>query len=137
MTASRRSCAWCNLNHRRDGCVWPTQPNDNDCDQDIDDPLQVCRRRALETGGQRLPGVGNIARLSADRQAACDDTAIALIKQETRSGLRVKPIRPEKYYLEARINSGDRIVFRVSGDTVFFIDVVKHDEISRYGKRRR
>ena len=38
---------------------------------------------------------------------------------------------------EARINSGDRIVFRVEGGTVFFIDVVKHDDIGRYGWRPR
>jgi hypothetical protein len=75
------------------------------------------------------------AGLSADRQRACDEAAIALIKQTTSAGLRVKPIQPEKYYLEARINSGDRIVFRVDGGTVFFIDVVRHDDIGRYGKR--
>ena len=73
--------------------------------------------------------------LSADRQKACDRAAIALIKREAPPGLRVKPIQPEKYYFEARINSGDRIVFRVEGGTIFFIDVVKHDTIDRYGKR--
>jgi hypothetical protein len=61
--------------------------------------------------------------------------AIALIKQFASSSLRIKPIHPEKYYLEARINSGDRIVFRVEGGTIFFVDIVHHDRISRYGKR--
>ena len=75
------------------------------------------------------------ADLSADRQAACDDAAIALIKQQLLSGLRVKPIQPDKYYLEARMNSGDRIGFRVEGGTIFFVDVVKHDDIARYGRR--
>ena len=51
------------------------------------------------------------------------------------SSLRIKPIHPEKYYLEARINSGDRIVFRIEKGTIFFVDVVHHDDISRYGKR--
>lgn len=74
-------------------------------------------------------------RLSADRQAACDKAAMALIKQESSSGLRIKPIQPDKYYREARITSGDRIVFRIEGGTLFFVDVVKHDDISRYGKR--
>ena len=41
-----------------------------------------------------------------------------------------------KYYLEARINSGDRIIFRIEDGSVFFIDVVAHDDIGRYGKRR-
>lgn len=75
------------------------------------------------------------ADLSADRQAACDEAAIALIKQTSSPGLRLKPIHPDKYYLEARINSGDRIVFRVEQGTIYFIDVVKHDDISRYGRR--
>ena len=75
------------------------------------------------------------AKLSSDRQAACDETAIALIKQTSSPGLRIKPIQPEKYYLEARINSGDRVVFRMEAGTVFFVDIVQHDDISRYGKR--
>ena len=49
----------------------------------------------------------------------------------------MKPIQPEKHYLEARLNSGDRIVFRIEGETVFFVDVVKHDDIERYGRRLR
>ena len=77
------------------------------------------------------------SRLSAERQAACDEAAMALIKQTSSSGLRIKPIQPAKYYLEARINSGDRIIFRLAEGTVFFIDVVSHDDISRYGKRPR
>lgn len=75
--------------------------------------------------------------LSIDRQKACDEAAIALIKQTPPPGLRVKPIQPDKHYLEARINSGDRIVFRIEEGTVFFVDVVKHDDISKYGKRPR
>ena len=77
------------------------------------------------------------SRLSAERQSACDEAAMALIKQTSSSGLRIKPIQPAKYYLEARINSGDRIIFRLSEGTVFFVDVVPHDDISRYGKRPR
>ena len=75
--------------------------------------------------------------LSADRQRSCDRAAIALVKRESSPGLRVKPIQPDKYYYEARIGSGDRIVFRVEAGTIYFIDVVKHDDIDRYGKRRR
>jgi Txe/YoeB family toxin of Txe-Axe toxin-antitoxin module len=75
------------------------------------------------------------AQLDAERQAACDKAAIGLIKHVSSPGLQIKPIHPDKYYSEARINSGDRIVFRVEGDTIFFIDVVKHDDISRYGRK--
>jgi hypothetical protein len=77
------------------------------------------------------------ATLSADRQRSCDEAAIALIKQTTSTGLRVKPIQPEKYYSEARINTGDRIIFRVESGTVYFVDIVKHDDIGRYGRRPR
>ena len=77
------------------------------------------------------------ARLSVERQAACDEAAMALIKQTSSSGVRIKPIQPAKFYLEARINSGDRIIFRLSEGTIFFVDVVTHDDISRYGKRPR
>ena len=75
------------------------------------------------------------AELSAERQLSCDNAAIALIKQQVSSGLGVKPIQPDKYYLEARMNSGDRIVFRVEGGAILFVDVVKHDDINRYGRR--
>ncbi len=77
------------------------------------------------------------AALSADRQRSCDEAAIALIKQTISAGLRVKPIQPEKTYFEARINTGDRITFRVEAGTVYFVDIVKHDEIDRYGRRPR
>jgi hypothetical protein len=49
--------------------------------------------------------------------------------------MRVKPIEPEKYYNEARINDGDRIVFRAEHETVWFVDVIPHDHIARYGKK--
>jgi hypothetical protein len=75
------------------------------------------------------------AELSADRQAGCDKAIIALIKRDSSPGLRIKPIHPDKYYSEARINSGDRIIFRVGDGTIFFVDIVKHDDISRYGKK--
>jgi hypothetical protein len=75
------------------------------------------------------------AELPADKQATCDTAAIALIKRESSPGLRVKPIHPDKYYYEARLNSGDRIVFRVDGSTIYFVDVVNHDAIDRYGRR--
>ena len=75
--------------------------------------------------------------LTVDRQRSCDRAALALIKRESSPGLRVKPIQPEKYYFEARISSGDRIIFRVEEGAIFFIDVVKHDDIERYGRRPR
>ena len=77
------------------------------------------------------------ARLPSDRQASCDRSAMTLIKGQYPTGLRVKPILPEKYFLEARISAGDRIIFRLEGARIVFIDVVPHDEIGRYGRRPR
>jgi mRNA-degrading endonuclease RelE of RelBE toxin-antitoxin system len=74
--------------------------------------------------------------LSSERQVACDEAAMALIKQVSSPGLHIKPIHPEKYYWEARINSGDRLVFRIEEGTISFVDVVKHDQIAKYGKKR-
>lgn len=49
--------------------------------------------------------------------------------------MRVKPVEPEKYYKEARINQGDHLIFRIEDDTIWFVDVVTHDEIGTYGKK--
>lgn len=75
------------------------------------------------------------AALSHDRQKGADKVAIALIKQEVTPGMRVKPVEPEKYYNEAPINDGDRLIFRIEDATVWFVDVVEHDQIGRYGKK--
>ena len=97
----------------------------------------MARKQTFLAAEWSEPWKESYARLSADRQVACDQAALAIIKQTTSPGLRIKPIQPEKYYLEARINSGDRIVFRIEKGTVFFVDVIHHDDISRYGKRPR
>jgi hypothetical protein len=62
---------------------------------------------------------------------------MALVKGTEAPGLNVKPIHPDKHYLEGRISSGDRIVFRQEGAMIYFMDVVKHDDIARYGRRPR
>lgn len=95
----------------------------------------MARKQPFLSAQWSEPWKAAYAQLSSDRQAACDKAAIALIKQVSSPGLRIKPILPDKYYSEARINSGDRIVFRIEDDTIFFADVVKHDDISRYGRR--
>jgi|SRR5271165_3464357 len=77
------------------------------------------------------------ARLSEEAQSECRDALEALRLEQKSSGLRVKPIQPTKYYLEARMNRGDRIIFRREGDQLLIADVVSHDEIDRYGRRSR
>lgn len=75
--------------------------------------------------------------LPASKQGECDEVVMALIKQEPTPGMRVKPIQPEKHYLEARISSGDRVVFRIHEGTIHFVEVVTHDEIGRFSRRPR
>jgi hypothetical protein len=77
------------------------------------------------------------AKLSTDRQISSDRVVMALIKGTDSPGLNVKPILPDKYYLEARISTGDRIVFRLEQSEIIFVDVVKHDDIGRYARRPR
>ena len=74
-------------------------------------------------------------RLSIEQQRYCDRAVMALIKRESSPGLRIKPIHPDKYYFEARFTSGDRVIFRIEGETIYFIDVVSHDDIARYARR--
>jgi hypothetical protein len=50
-------------------------------------------------------------------------------------GLRIKPIQPDKRYLEARIGSGDRVIFKRVADRLLIIDIVTRDEIARNGRR--
>lgn len=75
------------------------------------------------------------ASLSVEQKKDADKVVMALIKQESTPGMRVKPIEPDKHFYEARINDGDRLVFRVGDGKVWFIDVVVHDDIDRYGRK--
>jgi Txe/YoeB family toxin of Txe-Axe toxin-antitoxin module len=76
------------------------------------------------------------AALQQQQQTGADKVILALLKGAPTPGMRIKPIEPEKYYYEARINDGDRLVHRVDGGTVYFVDIVNHDYIDRYGRRR-
>jgi hypothetical protein len=91
------------------------------------------RRHAFFTDRWRR----TVGKLSAERLAGCERAVLRLLDELNRPGLRVKPILPDKYYFEARIDRGDRIIFRIDGETIFFIDVVTHDDIGRYSRRPR
>lgn len=67
-------------------------------------------------------------------QDRIDELVMALSKGVSTPGMRIKPIEPEKYYREARVNDGDRLVFRIENDTLLVADVVPHDLIRKYGK---
>lgn len=74
------------------------------------------------------------AKLQTHQQGGCDKVIIALLKRKPTPGMRVKPIEPDKYYAEARINDGDRLIHRVQEGTLIVYDVVPHDKIGAYGK---
>jgi len=75
------------------------------------------------------------AGLTVVQQNGVDKAVIALLKRKPTPGMRIKPIQPDKYYDEARINDGDRLVHRIESDTLWVVDVVAHDDIDRYGRK--
>jgi hypothetical protein len=95
----------------------------------------LTRRTAVASATWTKQWWQSYGKLPADRQASCARAALALIQGIDTPGLNVKPILPDKLYLEARIGSGDRIISRVEQDAIIFMDVVKHDDIGRYGHR--
>lgn len=75
------------------------------------------------------------AGLTAGQQNGVDKAVIALLKRKPTPGMRIKPIQPDKYYDEARINNGDRLIHRIDSGTLWVVDVVPHDDIDRYGRK--
>ncbi len=73
-------------------------------------------------------------KLTLEQQKGADRVVMALLKQHPTPGMRVKPVEAEKHYNEARINDGDRVIVRVEAGRVWFVDIVVHDDIGRYGK---
>ena len=65
------------------------------------------------------------AKLQATEQKCADCACLAIVKGEVTPGMRIRPIEPEKYFHEARMNDGDRIVHRIAEGMVFFVDVLK------------
>ena len=75
------------------------------------------------------------AGLTVAQQNGVDKAVIALLKRKPTPGMRAGPIQPDKYYAEARINDGDRLIHRIESGTLWVVDVVPHDDIDRYGRR--
>ncbi|MEX2530789.1 MAG: hypothetical protein WD960_08450 [Gemmatimonadota bacterium] len=75
------------------------------------------------------------AGLTVAQQKGVDKAVIALLKRRPTPGMRVRPIQPDKYYHEARIHDGDRLIHRIASGTLWVVDVVPHDDIGRYAKR--
>ena len=75
------------------------------------------------------------AGLTVAQQNGGDKALMALLMRKPTPGMRIKPIQPEKYYDEARINDGDRLVHRIESGTLWVVDIVAHDDIDRYGRK--
>lgn len=73
-------------------------------------------------------------RLDQTRQVQCDEALTQLITDPLSPGLHLKPIRPSNRYWEARINRGDRLILFPEGEAAYVMDVVTHDEISKWTK---
>lgn len=74
--------------------------------------------------------------LGSEAKAQCADALEQLLQDPVRPGLHLKPIRPNNKFWEARLNSGDRIVLLPDGDTAWVMDVISHDEIKLWGKKK-
>jgi mRNA-degrading endonuclease RelE of RelBE toxin-antitoxin system len=72
-------------------------------------------------------------KLSTESQEQCAEALEQLVEEPLAPGLHLKPIRPSNHYLEARINSGDRLIIWPVAGVAHIMDVVKHDDIKRWG----
>ena len=75
-------------------------------------------------------------RLGSDSQVQCEGALEQLLQNPLPRGLHLKPIRPNNKFWEARLNSGDRIVLLPDDGTAWVMDVISHDEIKLWGKRK-
>lgn len=76
-------------------------------------------------------------KLQNDQRRGTDKVVMAIIKGEMTPGMEPKPIEPSKYYNAARINSGDRVVYRIEDGLATFNDIVPHDLINKYAHPRK
>ena len=60
-----------------------------------------------------------------------------LFESPAHPSLKAHQIKPDKYYWEAYVNRGDRIIYIPEGSHLVLVDVVPHDRISSYAKRRK
>lgn len=74
-------------------------------------------------------------RLSTAVRAQCDEALLQLQTDPITVGLHLKPIRPSKRFWEARINRGDRLILLPERGTAYVFDVVRDDDIARWGGR--
>jgi mRNA-degrading endonuclease YafQ of YafQ-DinJ toxin-antitoxin module len=62
-----------------------------------------------------------------------DKSISHLTSNPAHPGLESHPIKPDRYYWEAYVNKGVRLIYRPQGSHLVLVDVVTHDDIKRYG----
>lgn len=60
-----------------------------------------------------------------------------LVQDPAHPSLKAHQIKPDKHYWAAYLNRGDRIIYIPEGSHLVMVDIVPHDRISSYGKRRK
>lgn len=72
--------------------------------------------------------------LTKVQKKQADKTVTLLFSNPAHPGLKTHPVKPGKYYWEAYMNSGDRIIYVPEGSHLVLVDIVKHDDIDKYAK---
>lgn len=71
--------------------------------------------------------------------AGCEEasgcTSQAAVREPGSSQFERPSIKPDKYYWEAYVNRGDRIIYIPEGSHLVLVDVVAHNDIKRYSNR--
>jgi mRNA-degrading endonuclease YafQ of YafQ-DinJ toxin-antitoxin module len=75
-------------------------------------------------------------KLETALQRQVDKTVIRLIENPFHPALQAHSIKSAKFYWEAYINAGWRLIYRTEGDELFVVDVVAHDDIGSYDHRK-
>lgn len=88
--------------------------------------------QTLEITGQYKEAVACLQPAVRKQVAA---RARLLFENPAHPSLNAHSIKPDKYYWEAYVNRGDRIIYIPAGSHLVLVDVVVHDDIKRYSKR--
>jgi mRNA-degrading endonuclease YafQ of YafQ-DinJ toxin-antitoxin module len=75
--------------------------------------------------------------LDKSRRKQAEKAVDLLFNNPAHPGLGAHPIKPDKYFWEAYINTGDRLVYHPDGSLLDLVDIVKHDDIGKSGKAPR
>jgi hypothetical protein len=72
--------------------------------------------------------------LDAKRQKQAEKAVSLLFDNPAHPGLNGHAIKPDKHFWEAYLNRSDRLIYVPDYPVLVLVDIVKHDDIGRYGK---